>query len=231
MERVVDPQLDRLAELLDTGKIAEKSRDFAKSLLSNSRKWGLSEGRAKWVGILINEVTNPPEATVIGGFAGVYALFEQARKHLKYPKVQLRTEAGHTLKLYLSGSRSRMPDTVNATDGGRFGENLWFGRIDKDGAWVKNRKVDPARLADAEAMMRKLVVDPAGVAAEYGKLTGACCFCHIPLGEGDDKRSLAVGYGPVCAKNYGLPWGNQRMTMDVPTATARRVRRVRKETV
>lgn len=41
-------------------------------------------------------------------------------------------------------------------------------------------------------------------AALHGKMTGKCCFCNSPL---IDQKSTDVGYGPVCAKHYGLPHG------------------------
>ncbi len=50
---------------------------------------------------------------------------------------------------------------------------------------------------------RKVAEDPEAAAVENGFLTGNCCFCHADL---TDHRSTAMGYGPVCAKNYGLPW-------------------------
>lgn len=42
-------------------------------------------------------------------------------------------------------------------------------------------------------------------AAEFGRLYGICCFCSADL---TDERSIAVGYGPVCGRNNGLPWGH-----------------------
>jgi hypothetical protein len=50
-------------------------------------------------------------------------------------------------------------------------------------------------------LLRKLAADPHRVAAEYGNRFSECCFCGLPL---KDDRSVAAGYGPVCAKNYGL---------------------------
>ena len=41
-------------------------------------------------------------------------------------------------------------------------------------------------------------------AAAFGKLYGICIFCSRDL---TDERSIAVGYGAVCADNHGLPWG------------------------
>lgn len=41
-------------------------------------------------------------------------------------------------------------------------------------------------------------------AAKFGHITGQCVFCARKL---TDERSIAVGYGPVCAEREGLPWG------------------------
>lgn len=43
-------------------------------------------------------------------------------------------------------------------------------------------------------------------AARFGHLTGTCVYCQRRL---TDERSIRVGYGPTCATNYGLPWGEQ----------------------
>ena len=52
--------------------------------------------------------------------------------------------------------------------------------------------------------MKAFAADPVKVAADFGKLNYNCCFCSKGL---DDQQSLDVGYGPVCAKHYNLPWG------------------------
>lgn len=41
-------------------------------------------------------------------------------------------------------------------------------------------------------------------AAAFGHLVGRCCFCSHAI---DTPESTAVGYGPVCAAKYDLPWG------------------------
>lgn len=41
-------------------------------------------------------------------------------------------------------------------------------------------------------------------AAKFGQLYGTCTFCWREL---TDERSIAAGYGPTCAENRGLPWG------------------------
>jgi len=44
-------------------------------------------------------------------------------------------------------------------------------------------------------------------AVASGHASGACCFCSRQL---DDPRSVAHGYGPICAGHYGLPWDAAR---------------------
>lgn len=41
-------------------------------------------------------------------------------------------------------------------------------------------------------------------AAAFGEMTGHCCFCNTAI---DTPESVAVGYGPICAGKFGLPWG------------------------
>lgn len=49
-------------------------------------------------------------------------------------------------------------------------------------------------------------------AARFGKLHGFCVNCARDL---DDDRSLAVGYGPVCAKRYGWFYPNAAQAADL----------------
>lgn len=46
---------------------------------------------------------------------------------------------------------------------------------------------------------------------------GECMFCHRNL---DTEESLAVGYGPVCAKKQDLPWGKKAIPASVRIARA-----------
>lgn len=43
----------------------------------------------------------------------------------------------------------------------------------------------------------------AEVASAYADEFGQCCNCGEAIGEGKDRRSIAVGYGPVCARRWG----------------------------
>jgi hypothetical protein len=87
------------------------------------------------------------------------------------------------------------------TDGGPFGNNVYFGRIAAATGDIMGRdNMD----AEVLSLLVEFASDPAGVGSRIGKLTGNCCFCSRAL---ETKESLAVGYGPTCASHYGLPWG------------------------
>jgi len=68
-------------------------------------------------------------------------------------------------------------------------------------------KVWDAEWVYAPGAMRFLTADmkvTAEQASAFGRLWGSCVFCSRLL---TDERSIAVGYGPVCADHNGLPWG------------------------
>ena len=64
-----------------------------------------------------------------------------------------------------------------------------------------------------------IAADPATAAKAYGALMARCSFCGHPL---KDDGSVDVGYGPKCAKQWGLAWtrGGVRALSAVPVATA-----------
>jgi hypothetical protein len=75
----------------------------------------------------------------------------------------------------------------------------------EDGTLVKPGVIEweykPGFLANLSAD----TLTTAAQAAAFGKLVGRCCFCSHAI---DTPESTAVGYGPVCASKYGLPWGD-----------------------
>jgi len=116
------------------------------------------------------------------------------------PGLAFAAADGGKIQLAKAGDRAKFPGTINVTDGGRYGDNQWFGRIHRDGKFEAGRDATDA----ITEVLQQFAADPAGYAAKYGRTTGNCCFCQKTL---TDAKSTGVGYGPVCAKNYGLAWG------------------------
>lgn len=142
--------------------------------------------------------------TDAAGFAGIIALFDRLRQKLKRPAVLLHAEGVGTIRLSVAGPNARVPGSLNVAEAKQFGEGVWFGRVLQSGAFEPSGRAEvPAGVREALAAFS---ADPARKAAADGKLRGACSFCSLPL---SDERSLAVGYGPKCASNAGLPWGEK----------------------
>lgn len=195
-----------LETLLD--EVPEKRRDFAKSLIKQSKnpEYTLSEKQRYWVGRLIEiaVVGDIIQSTVsTGGLEGLIGLFMTAKEHLKYPKITLELPE-HTFQLSMAGGKSRFPGWVNITDGKPYGENTWYGRVSPQGEWVIPDGTDQKIQVTLLALLHAFSIDAAAAAASYGSMTGNCCFCKKTL---TVDKSTDVGYGPVCAKNFNLPWG------------------------
>lgn len=192
-------------------RLGERDRAFALSLLGQLNDRGLLSRRQwYWVeqlAVRATETVAPAPLAEVGDLAGVYQLFAQAQAHLKRPAIvlQMAGNGAGELRLTVAGERAKAPGSINVASPGRFGENIWYGRVHQDGKFETARKLqgDP-RMASITALLTAFAADPAKVAAEHGKLTGRCCFCNLPL---KDARSTAVGYGKICARHYGLPWG------------------------
>lgn len=147
---------------------------------------------------LLAQPRKPQTAAATIPFEGIAKLLQTAKTHLKFPKVRLQTPDGKRVVIGMAGDRAKHPGSLNVTDGGHFGENVWYGRILTDGTYEGHA---PADVID---LLTRFAADPATVAGELGRLIGNCCFCGLPL---SDERSTAVGYGQTCAGHYGLPWG------------------------
>jgi hypothetical protein len=184
------------------GSLTASDQSFANSLCTQGRiKGALSEKQLVWLDRLTERARKPRdeiESVQVGNLAGVIALFETARKHLKWPAIVLGYGGDKLIRLTVAGAKAKHPGTVNVVDKG---SKTWFGRIHTDGRFELSAN-EPT--SEVIALLTRFAADPAGVAAEHGRLTGACCFCNTAL---TDERSTGVGYGPVCAKHYGLPWG------------------------
>lgn len=197
-----------LAAVLD--KLSPKDQVFAQSLIDQSRRRALSPKQAYWVGELTNRAITPPPAmptaSVGSDLSGVRALFATVSSRLKFPNVRLRADDGTNVKITVAGPRAKVPGSLNVIDTDRYDRydrRVWYGRVLQDGMFEQsNATQGSSNLTSIIALLTAFAADPAKVAREYGHLTGHCCFCNLPL---TDPASLKAGYGPVCAKNWGLP--------------------------
>lgn len=113
---------------------------------------------------------------------------------LKFPKARFLAPGGGDLRLNISGETSRVPGSIQVVV-----RDEWVGRVHPDGEVYGQALSGNTQLLDA---LRVIAADPAAAAKAYGALMCVCSFCGTGL---TDEGSVEVGYGPVCAKNWGLP--------------------------
>lgn len=186
-------------------RLPERDQSFASDLIRQHNERGLSPKQVYWVGKLIERATQPaPKPVKIGSLSAISGLFSKAKGRLKKPAIVLLCDFDHgaaEIKIAFAGGNTRYPGALHISSpiyGGQY-----YGRITREGSFVKSFKFDGDE-APLVSLLTEFAADPAGVAAKHGHLTGKCCFCNRGL---TDDRSTDVGYGPVCADNYGLPWG------------------------
>lgn len=129
----------------------------------------------------------------------INTLFATAREHsIQRPRIRLNLNG---VRLTLAPGRP----------GSSFERDIWvngpqrerFGRINAQGQYLRGRDATPA----VQGVVASFGENPVAIARAHGLATGSCCFCGLTL---TDARSVAVGYGPICAGHYGLPWGDER---------------------
>lgn len=175
--------------------------DFAVSLFMAYKSGKMTIKQRGWMHKMAVEVataSKPTETVVVTeDFSKISSMFQHASKSgkLKYPKIYFEVD-GEPLKIFLAGPNSKYVGCLQITDGGSYGNNKYYGRVEKDGVYHPHRNA-PAWVAE---FLREFAKSPAEVAHKYGARTGRCCFCNTPLTE----RSADAGFGDTCAKAYGL---------------------------
>lgn len=179
---------------------------FAASLFTQYIKRGdLSPKQWPWVHYLCFVYFNPPQKSKIvleTDWSKLIVFFDNAVKRgLKWPKIRFDIE-GKPVVLSRAGDRSKYPGSINITDGRRFNDNIWYGRIIKTDDEVDYQ---PSHQASDTVLsfLQDFANDPIRISSEYGKKTGNCCFCAKKLSTED---SVFTGYGKVCSNKYGLPY-------------------------
>jgi hypothetical protein len=213
MSATFDPNSINVPQVVQTlrdniANLVIRDQSFAQSLLGQLDRQGLSNSQLFWLNKLSEKATATPEPerekTKVGDLKGIMGLFDKAQEHLKFPAIVLavRADEGYNeYRLSVAGDRARVPGSINVTNTDK-PQSTWFGRILQTGEFEASpRDATPANLIPGLA---RFAADPARVASESGRLTGRCCFCNKGL---TDERSTEVGYGPICAKHYDLPWG------------------------
>lgn len=121
-------------------------------------------------------------------------LLAAQKRGLKAPKLRVLAPDGRS-EMRLGVTKGGVaPGSISVVIADDF-----IGCIRPDGSIVSAKL---AARTDIHTTLLRVAQDPATAAKEYAALMGLCSFCGLPL---TDAGSVEVGYGPVCAKHWGLP--------------------------
>ena len=188
---------------------AQGGDSFASSLVEKSRdRFGWEPRFQAWGHIIaMREMQRReerlPKKTGALGFAKVVGLMDNAVKNgIEFPRVQMETHDGITVVLHRAGDRSRVAGQVSVCGEGKFATRAYYGKVTREGEWVRSSDCTDS----IEALVREIANDPAKIGGFIGRRTGVCCFCRRSL---ESAASVKVGYGPICADRFGLPWNEE----------------------
>lgn len=196
-------QLERLQALhAVVDKLPSGRQAFAHDLMNNYRRFKkLSDKQMEWVEKLIEIATAPPKGAseysqIIPGFQAIRDILNQAATKVKWPAIRLMTQKGQRFKVYPRQNRKDVCCVkVGDYNGDVSGEVL-------DTSYLRFLP----DLTDVLNCLHEFAAHPKEMALLYSKKTSTCCFCGLGL---ENPASIMVGYGPICAENYGLPWGDK----------------------
>jgi hypothetical protein len=193
-------------------RLSAKDQTFALSLLQQqARTGGLSNRQWPWVKKLVDRLDHPQETSGprnLGDQTQLRAMFATAGEKIKFPHLLLRHDRdgyAETLKVWIAGARSMQPGSFSVTTTAVARE--WLGRVMQDGTWTPGHTRTAAEYDSVASLLSELIAAPHAFLASNGKSAGACCYCGTEL---TDARSVEAGYGPTCAKKWGLPWGGAK---------------------
>jgi hypothetical protein len=208
-------------------KLSSKDIEFGSSLCDQyfSRTY-LSEKQWYWVGELLKKAgdssgTSSASSDIKEIFDGkkIHQLLSTASRRLKYPRLRYQTDGRSKIVFcYAADNTSKWYGCVFIDNGGKENKKR-YGFIASNGAGSINRDAPP----EIKALIRKIADEPTGIAKLQGQAYSSCCFCGLEL---TNKSSIHHGYGPICADNWGLPWGDTGDQADEEAAAASELKHI-----
>jgi Family of unknown function (DUF6011) len=184
---------DRIRAVLPHMSAGDK--EILRSMRDKSKAYGgtLTQGQLAFVDRIIARSV-PRDAGFVVELSMITKMFDRAATKKKNPAVQFLCDAGE-FTLSRAKDDSKNPGYLYIKQGATY-----LGKIAPNGDYAPSREAGPS----VTAALANFAVDPVGAAVTFAKETKRCCFCNLKL---TDDRSVSKGYGPICADNFGLPWG------------------------
>lgn len=155
----------------------------------------------------LEDLQTPKQRTAQLAENNIFAMFDRAQSQIKFPRLRFPLAPGinrqNKLVLHMAGKKSQYEGAIMMTDGGEYGANNYYGRISRG----ENDQPVPMWARECPQTVKSIVTailaDPLDSVKFSGLTYKHCCFCGRGL---ENDNSLTVGYGPICAEKWGLPW-------------------------
>jgi vacuolar-type H+-ATPase subunit E/Vma4 len=172
-----------------------KKVKFLASMVQSVDQWGgLTDRQYEVAARIIKELEEGPEK-LEGDLSALAAMFKKASVKVKWPKITVLLTNGENYTFSLAGEKSANPGFLYVKRNG-----MYLGKVSPTGELTRSGSMTEGDVRAINGFSQ----DPVTAAANHGFITGNCAFCRLKL---TDPRSVKVGYGPVCADNFSLPWG------------------------
>lgn len=170
--------------------------EFSGSLLTQARSQKGSPEQRWWMHEMVLTASGQVASGEKVGVLTRVAVMVKKASESRDPMIKLVVNDFHRIGIF-----GKLPARVCRREKNDDGWSL-IGRLYPDGSLIQS---DKARFQEDELrVLANYELDPEKSSREHGLTHGWCCFCGLAL---TADNSLQVGYGPVCADKYGLPWG------------------------
>jgi hypothetical protein len=197
---MTESTVEQLRAFKAAGKVPASDARFVDSLLNKAERNQLTLPMREWINKLVEQYNAPPLRHKLPGLRNLVALFDRAQQSaVKSPKIWLRFPDETRLRISTCGQKSKTPGFLQLTDGESFQKSRFFGRINPGGKLeiVRNGFAVQNELVE---LLTAFSNSPERVASDFGRETGHCCFCSLPVTEQSEK----VGYHLSCGETFGI---------------------------
>lgn len=123
-------------------------------------------------------------------------MFQRAESYLQYPTIELLLSKGK-VKIYKSPNGAYLHIF--------FHEYRAKAVLSRSGEILSIPNGASREILEYFDELQEFCDNPQEAVKLQGRKTGRCCFCKQEL---TNETSVSLGYGPICAQHYGLPWRN-----------------------
>lgn len=171
---------DMLAALIKYGSLTERQEAAVRNAAAKS-----AARKAQWAA----EKAAREEGAATLSLAKIRAGFDNARQHLKRPKLRVAD-----IQFSLAPESGRNAGCIYVV---RASDDTYLGKITLEDKFITSRD---CTAADSETVAR-VAADPAAAATAHGHEYGYCSCCGREL---TNPESVARGIGPICAERWGF---------------------------